>query len=127
MWPAILSVCVFSLLFHIGITVFNRLQRAHFSVIRYELFALFPVGATAIISYWLGWQYLVVFVASALVGPLAEIAFGYYYHRLTGEKLWLYERLSVEGYTSYLIMPAWGFAGVLFILLGQIINLVARH
>lgn len=89
---------------------------------RYMFFISFPLVLSATIVTILGTHYLLLFIASSIVGPIAEYAFGRYFLTITGTRLWQYEQFSFGGHTSLLIVPAWGFAGVLFVLLSRLIS-----
>lgn len=55
----------------------------------------------------------------SLVGSILEWLIGFSYHKLMGHKLWQYQQYSVHGYTSWLSIPLWGLAGVMFWLLAK--------
>jgi membrane protein YqaA with SNARE-associated domain len=76
---------------------------------------------SAMMVYGLGIKYAYIFVAAAVFGTIFEWFFGFYYYRITGEKLWRYRRYNLNEYVSALTLPAWGFAGMLFAFLGQLI------
>ena len=100
----------------------NRAKRKRFSWDRYLIFAAFPLAMSALLIYGLGVSYVIVFVASAVIGTICEWLLGHYYFRIVGEKLWKYKRLNITEYVSLLTLPVWGFAGLLFAFLGQIVN-----
>ena len=100
---------------------FRRAKQKHFSWDRYLIFASFPLAMSALMMYGLGASYIIIFAVSAIIGTFCEWLFGHYYFRIVGEKLWKYKRLNITEYVSLLTLPVWGFAGILFALLGQII------
>lgn len=60
---------------------------------------------------------------SMLVGALFELVMGFLYHRILGHRLWTYHRHSIGGYTSWLAVPMWGIAGVVFWFLAKSLGL----
>lgn len=53
---------------------------------------------------------LIVYIVGLILGPIMEWLFGFFYHKINGARLWVYERLSLPGkYTSFLSAPLWGF------------------
>jgi uncharacterized membrane protein len=92
-------------------------SRKNFSLFRYLLFLSVPLACSALIIYERGRGYLTIFIISILLGTVSEWLLGYYYEKIVGHKLWVYKRGHINGYTSWLIMPVWGFTGVLFALL----------
>jgi hypothetical protein len=67
-------------------------------------------------AYLLDIKILYLYVVSAVVGFVLEYSLGYTYHKVLNRKLWIYdsESYAVCGYTSWLTLPMWGIAGVLF-------------
>jgi hypothetical protein len=84
----------------------------HFSFGRYLLLILFPLIACAIILSKEGWELVSIFIAFAVLGTALEwfVAFGY--HKIMGQRLWTYHRYSITKYTSFLVIPFWGVAGI---------------
>ncbi len=66
---------------------------------------------------------LKMFVASAIIGFIAEGFIGFIYDKTLNKRLWTYNRLSVKGYTSYLSIPLWGIAGVVFWFISKLVGL----
>ena len=71
-------------------------------------------------TYFVGLNALRIFLLFALLGPLGEWCIGFAYQAIVGQKLWTYHRFSINGNTSLLAIPFWGFAGVLFYYLSRI-------
>ena len=83
----------------------------------YEYFGLFvfPLAVTAALAYAAGIIAWVILIVWCVVGPLLESSAGFSYLWLTGRHLWVYERAPLfHRTTSYLIIPFWGFMGVVF-------------
>ena len=96
------------------------LKKYHrFSIVKYLYLLLFPLAATIILINLHGVSLLKVFVIFAIVGTLLEWLLGFGYHKIVGQRLWIYHRLTITGYTSLLSTPIWGMAGIMFWLLVQ--------
>lgn len=63
----------------------------------------------------------VLFVVSIVLGLLLEHVIGYLYHRTLNRRLWRYYKYTIGGYTSLLVAPFWGMAGIFFFLLGEVV------
>lgn len=85
-----------------------------FKLWNYSIMLMLPTVAVLILLHLEGLKILYVFIGSMLLGTFAEYAFGKMYHIMMGSRLWLYRRYSLGGYTSLLVTPLWGYAGVLF-------------
>lgn len=88
-----------------------------FTWFHYSIFLSYPVAITALLVYALDARLLLVFVAAAIFGAAAEWSMGYFYNDIVGQKLWVYKKYSIGTYTSWLALPLWGVAGVLFAVL----------
>jgi len=77
---------------------------------------------TFLIVYY-NFAILKMFLLSAVIGFLGEGLIGFVYDKTLNKRLWTYNRFSVKGYTSYLSIPLWGIAGVLFWFLSKIAGL----
>ena len=91
----------------------------HFTFAKYSFFSLFPTIALILSAYTLGASVLKIFLLFALTGTTVEWLLGFFYHKIIGEPLWTYHRYAIQRYTSILVAPLWGFAGVLFYLLSK--------
>lgn len=83
----------------------------------YEYFALFalPLIVLYFMSLATGYEIILVFVISCLVGPVIEISGGYAIKHFTGKHLWLYESHPIfNRMTSLTAVPFWGLAGTVF-------------
>jgi len=90
-----------------------------------EYFAIIilPIIFVLLLSYMYGEKILVMFLVSAFVGFGLEYLIGLAYEKTLNKKLWVYNRMSVGGYTSVLSIPLWGVAGVFFWFLSKMIGL----
>ncbi len=86
-------------------------------------FLFAPVCASLLLTLVYGWRVLFLFAVSCVVGFLMEFSLGLLYHKTLKHRLWSYDRYNVGGYTSWLTIPMWGVAGVLFWLLGRVVGL----
>ena len=94
-----------------------------FRLPNYLLILALPTLAVLILAVLVDIRVVWVYVASALLGTAGEYSFGRMYHVMMGVRLWKYWKYSIGGYTSWLVMPLWGCAGVLFYVLGQAVAL----
>ena len=82
-----------------------------------------PVLSIIILAVLIDIKILTLFLVSASVGFLLEYIVGLTYHKTLNKRLWRYERLSIDGYSSLLSVPIWGIAGVIFWFLGKMVGL----
>jgi len=82
-----------------------------------------PVLSIIILAVLIDIKILTLFLVSASVGFLLEYVVGLTYHKTLNKRLWRYERLSIDGYSSLLSVPIWGIAGVIFWFLGKMVGL----
>ena len=56
-----------------------------------------------------------VYVIGLVFGPIGEWVYGRVFHRINGERLWIYNKMNITKYkyTSYLIAPIWGVGVVI--------------
>ena len=54
---------------------------------------------------------------------MAEYIFGFLFHKTLGQKLWVYRKGAVDGYTSLLAIPFWGMAGIIFLAIAKVLDL----
>lgn len=99
----------------------NRKQyNEKFSAKRYLYYLSLPFISVIFMSVKEGEKILEIFLAFAILGPIIEYLIGYFYHQIVGSRLWTYHSFAISGYTSWLSLPIWGLAGVLFWFLAQI-------
>lgn len=115
-----------------GMLLESAVQKLHFKLIKthykehhltmgkYLFFLLFPMTAFIILLKTEGWTVGQVFITFAILGTLAEWIMGYTYHQIVGQRLWTYHKYSLSHYTSWLSVPLWGLAGVMFFLLARL-------
>jgi len=82
-----------------------------------------PVIATLSLSYFYGKQIVYLFFVSAIAGFVLEYLLGLAYHKTLNKRLWTYDRLAIDGYTSFLTFPMWGVAGISFWLISRFVGL----
>ena len=102
----------------------KRLRKYHFSFARYLLILIPPLVA---VSYLVAIgdvreSFIKIFLTFAAVGTLLEWLIGFLYRNVVGQRLWSYHRYSIGGYTSFLVIPYWGFVGILAYLIMQTIH-----
>lgn len=74
-----------------------------------------PLAGVGGLMYFYGAKPLFVFVAGMIFGPVLEWGMGFWYRKVMGAHLWIYERYPLPGrHTSYLTLPIWG-AGVVLL------------
>lgn len=61
-----------------------------------------------------GNKVLLLFFLSGLIGLFLEYGLGWIYYKLEGKKLWKYSQWNINGYISWLCIPVWAIAGVIF-------------
>jgi len=90
-----------------------------------EYFALFcvPVLGSLSLSFFYGIKILYFFVVCGIVGFALEYIIGLAYYKTLNRRLWTYGKYSVEGYTSFLTLPLWGTAGIIFWMLARTMGL----
>lgn len=66
---------------------------------------------------------LKMFIASSIIGFVGEGIAGFVYDKVLNRRLWTYNRLSIKGYTSFLSIPLWGIAGVIFWFISKLVGL----
>lgn len=86
----------------------------HFSLAKYFLLLLFPFVAMFFALMTTGFKLFWVFAIFAVVGTVLEWLIGWAYYQIEGQRLWTYHRYAIGKYTSYLSIPLWGAAGILF-------------
>lgn len=89
----------------------------------YIAITIWPLLGIFVFAYLIDIKILLLFVVSSFVGFILEYMAGLVYHKTLNKKLWEYKRLSLNGYTSLLTIPVWGFMGVVFWFLGKMIGL----
>ena len=89
----------------------------------YVLLLIAPVGGCFALTFLYGIRIVYMFVLSAVVGFIFEYSVGLIYHKTLNRRLWNYSRYSVGGYTSWLTLPMWGVAGIVFWLLSASLGL----
>jgi hypothetical protein len=82
-----------------------------------------PLICVGYLIYLDGVKVLELFLISGVVGLMMEYGMGRSYHKTLNRRLWTYNRYSLGGYTSWLVLPLWGIAGVIFWLLSTKIGL----
>ena len=88
----------------------------------YTAVVVFPLIFILYMSYH---QPIIIlfFVISAVSGFFLEYILGLTFHKTLNRRLWTYTRFHLHGYTSYLSIPVWGLAGVLFWQLSKLLGL----
>jgi hypothetical protein len=91
----------------------------------YTAIIIWPLLSVLIFAYYVDTKILILFIISSFVGFISEYTLGLVYHRTLNRRLWYYDdKFSVPGeYTSWLTIPLWGSAGIVFWFLGKIIGL----
>lgn len=99
---------------------FDKRTKRKLSLRNYLLFILGPVVSTIYAVWKVGDPAIYMFLASILLGAVCEYVVDRSYAVFFGARLWRYYRYTINGNTSYLILPIWGAAGVAGLLLARI-------
>lgn len=91
----------------------------YFSVKRYLYLLTLPVIGVFFVSSLSQTNLAPIFFSFVIVGTILEYTIGFCYEKILGHKLWQYNQFPITGYTSWLSLPLWGLAGVLFWLLAK--------
>lgn len=75
------------------------------------------------LTYFEGIKVFIYFLVCSAVGSVAEYIFGFLFHKTLGKRIWTYQSFSVDGYTSILMIPFWGNAGIIFLAIAKFLNL----
>ena len=94
----------------------------HFTWGKYLYYLLFPLLTFGVSIYENGWNVVQVFLIFAFLGTFLEWMVGFTYHKIVGVRLWTYHKYSITRYTSFLSIPLWGFAGILFWHLARVLQ-----
>jgi len=89
----------------------------------YIAIIIVPILFIVFLTFYYDFAILKMFILSAIIGFVAEGVIGFVYDKVLNKKLWTYDRLSIKGYTSYLSIPLWGIAGVLFWFITKLVGL----
>lgn len=116
-----ITFLVFSFIFIFGLVFASWYGRKtkKFRWSEYVLLIIFPVLALIWLSKIFGVIIWNIYLVSMLAGEMLEYFVGWAYHKTEGKRLWEYKRASISGYTSWLSLPFWGIAGILFFLLAK--------
>lgn len=113
----IFSVVGFSLLIFYTKQTKNFLWREYLGILFIPFVPVMTLSAFEGYKVWLLW------LAYSLCGTCFEYLLGFFYEKIIGRKLWVYQKYSVNGYTSLLSIPLWGFGGFIFWFLARIIGI----
>lgn len=100
----------------------NKHQIIHFKFFRYLLLLSIPLITTFLMAYIVSLSILLYFLFFAVVGTLLEYCVGYAYFIIVGQRLWTYNRFSLNHHTSLLSIPLWGLCGALIYLLARTVS-----
>ncbi len=89
---------------------------------KYAAFVALPLLAIVWYAVSVDLRILLFFAIAMAGGTIAELVLGFFLEQSLGAKLWQYPRFSVAGYTSFLSIPIWGFAGTMFWLLASFVG-----
>jgi hypothetical protein len=97
-------------------------QIIHFKLSRYFFLISIPIIIMFLMSYLISASILKYFIFFATIGTILEYCIGYSYQTIVGQRLWTYNKYSIQGYTSLLSIPLWGLFGALLYLLAKNIS-----
>ncbi len=90
-----------------------------FNFKRYILHMLFPMLAVVLAYQNIGTPVVYVFIAGAVAGLVLEYLVGASFSFIEGARLWRYYHYDISGNTSWLVLPIWGMAGVMCLLIAR--------
>lgn len=67
--------------------------------------------------------YIKIFLVSAFVGTLLESALGRFLYNILGKPVWKYSFGRIGKFTSWISIPYWGGAGLLFLYLAKLVGI----
>ncbi len=73
-----------------------------------------PLLGLAVLVWNADWGYVRLFMASAVIGTLLEYLLGVFLKHIRGSEVWTYHFLPLGRYTSWISIPYWGGAGLVF-------------
>jgi hypothetical protein len=93
----------------------NRYKKHHFTFSKYLMFIIVP-GLVLLSQYYYdqGFFAAKVFIVFGVLCTFLEWALGFFFKRMVGIQLWTYHKYALGRYTSWLSIPLWGLAGLLF-------------
>ena len=86
----------------------------HFTLSKYIYLIFFPTLGAILIGAIYNKTVMAVFFIFAFLGTFLEFFVGWTYYQIEGQRLWTYNKYDIYKYTSFLSVPLWGFAGVVF-------------
>src|SRR3989344_6794194 len=89
----------------------------------YIAILIWPTLLVLTLAYFIDKNIIILFLISSIIGFCLEYLLGLTYHKTLNKRLWRYDKFSVKGYTSWLTLPIWGIAGVIFLFLSKIAGL----
>lgn len=98
----------------------NPYKNHHYSFSKYLYFIILPILIIIYFVHGSSLNFIAVFLGFSLFGTLAEWIIGFFYHKIVGQRLWTYHKYAIFNYTSFLSIPMWGLAGLIFYLFIQI-------
>jgi len=101
---------------------FNR-KRKKFTWGIYGAMLAFPLACVIYSAYLFGNQILILFLLSSVIGFSLEYLLGFFYYKILHQKLWIYGHYKMGDYTSFLTLPMWGAAGLVFYIISKIAGL----
>lgn len=89
----------------------------------YIAIIILPIISIFIFAYLIDIKIINLFIISSFVGFALEYILGLTYHKTLNKRLWVYDRFSIQGYTSLLSIPLWGIGGITWWFLIKMIGL----
>jgi len=88
----------------------------------YFLMALAPIIGVGFLAWFEGEKIIIYFILSSLAGTMGEFLLGFFCDKILGKKMWKYSKWDIFGYTSILMIPFWGGAGIVFLTLAKLLK-----
>ena len=123
-----LNIITFSILFMVLGFYLAYLYGRNTTQFRWSEYVALMCAPTIVVfieAYLIDIRILTLYLASAMLGFVLEFFLGFAYHQVLNRKLWVYDSqaYAVGGYTSWLTLPMWGVAGVIFWTLAKVVGL----
>lgn len=89
----------------------------------YIAIIVLPIISIFAFAYFIDIKIISLFVISSFFGFVLEYIAGLTYHKTLNKRLWVYDRFSIQGYTSLLSIPLWGIGGVILWFVSKMVGL----
>jgi len=99
----------------------KHFKENHYTLRKYLFLLVFPLLGLILLTGTSGLSIIADFLIFGILGTALEGIIGWAYHMIVGQRLWTFHKYSIYQYTSWLSIPIWGFIGIVFYLLAQVL------